>query len=104
MTQIAPALLEDWLGDYYFTAEIDIDISSGVEDFSLSQLREYVGITHEELDGVFFHDSQTNGCLRLRQVIAQRWRNGDPSRVMATNGSSEAIFLLHALLKPNVHN
>lgn len=101
MTEIAPALLENWLRDYYFTAEIDIS-SSGVEDFSLFQLREYIGITQEELDQVFFHDSQTLGGLGLRSAIAQRWGNGDPSRVMATNGSSEAIFLLmHTLLKPD---
>jgi capreomycidine synthase len=98
MTEITPALLEDWLRDYYFTAEIDIS-SSGVENFSLFQLREYIGITQEELDRVSFHDSQTLGGLELRQAISQRWGNSDPSRVMATNGSSEAIFLLmHALL------
>lgn len=101
MTKIAPALLEDWLREYYFTAEIDIS-SSGVEDFSLAQVRAQTGITQAELDQLFFHDSQTLGGLELRKAIAQRWGDGDPNQVLAANGSSEVIFLLmHALLEPN---
>jgi len=34
-----PALLEDWMRDYYFSTEIDIG-SSGVEDYSLRDLAE----------------------------------------------------------------
>jgi capreomycidine synthase len=99
MTKIAPALLEDWLREHYFTAEIDMS-SSGVEDFSLAQLREQLGITPADLDQIFFHDSQTLGGSALREAIAQRWGNGDATQVMATNGSSESIFLLmHALLQ-----
>ena len=36
---IAPALLEYWLRDRYFTSEIDIG-GSGVENFSFAELRE----------------------------------------------------------------
>lgn len=99
MTVITPAFLEDWLRNYYFNAEIDIS-SSGVENFSLAEIREKIGITQEEIDRVFFHDSETLGGLKLRQAIAQRWGNGDSEQVMATNGSTEAIFLImHALLE-----
>lgn len=100
MIKISPSLLENWLRNYYFTAEVDIS-SSGVQDFSLAEIRRCIGITQEELDQIFFHDSPTNGGLELRQAIGKRWGNGNPEQVMATNGSSEAIFLLmHALLEP----
>ncbi|NET17452.1 MAG: aminotransferase class I/II-fold pyridoxal phosphate-dependent enzyme [Okeania sp. SIO1H6] len=101
MKTIAPAFLEYWLRDYYFNAEIDIS-GSGVEDFSLAEIRQHIGITQEELDEVFLHDSQTLGGLKLRQAIANRWGNGNPEEVMVTNGSTEIIFLImHALLKPD---
>jgi capreomycidine synthase len=100
MNNIFPSLLEEWLRDHYFNAEIDIS-SSGVENFSLSEIRQRINITQEELDQIFFYDSPTNGGFELRQAIAKRWGNGNPEQVMATNGSSEAIFLLmHALLQP----
>lgn len=100
MNKIAPALLEDWLRDYYFTTEIDIS-GSGVEDFSLAEIREYVGITQQELDCLVFHDSPSLGCMGLRQAIAQNCGSTNPERVMATNGSSEALFLvMNALLEP----
>ena len=62
MLKISPALLENWLRDYYFTTEIDIS-GSGVEDFSLAELRKLVGITQEELDQLVFHDSPSLGSL-----------------------------------------
>lgn len=98
--EIAPALLEEWLREYYFNAEIDIG-SSGVQNFSLAELREVVDITDDELNQVVFDDSPTCGHPRLRQAIAEQWGNGDPEHVMATHGSSEVIFLvINALLRP----
>ncbi|HYG65718.1 MAG TPA: capreomycidine synthase [Thermoanaerobaculia bacterium] len=94
------ALLEDWMRRYYF--EVDYDLgSSGVEDYSLADLRRMVGLEWEELDRIVFHDSQTLGGERLRQAIADQWGSGDSGRVMATHGSSEANFLvMNALLRP----
>lgn len=98
--EIAPALLEDWLRDYYFTSEIDIS-GSGVEDFSLAELRELTGLKQKDLDAVVFRDSPSCGRHELRRAIAERWGDGDAERVMAANGSSEVLFLiLHALLRP----
>ena len=98
--KLAPALLEEWLREYYFNTEIDIG-SSGVQNFSLAELRQVVDITDQELNDVVFDDSPTYGHPRLRQAIAEQWGNGDPRHVMATNGSSEAIFLvMNALLRP----
>jgi capreomycidine synthase len=93
------ALLESWMRQYYFETPIDIG-SSGVQSFSLAELRQLVGITQEELDHITFDDSRTLGAPDLRLAIARQWGNADPERVMATHGSSEAIYLiLNALLQ-----
>jgi len=100
MMGIAPALLEEWMRDYYFETEIDIG-SSGVESYSLGEIRELLGITYAELDGIVFNDGQTLGGFGLRKAVAERYGDGDPERVIATHGSSEAIFLIMtALLRP----
>jgi capreomycidine synthase len=92
------ALLEEWMRLYYF--EVDVDLgSSGVEDFSIAELRRMTGITVEELDAMVLHDSRTLGGPELRQALADRFLDGDPSRVIATHGSTEANFLvMQALL------
>lgn len=97
---LPPAPLEDWYREQYFNAEIDIS-GSGVEDFSLKQIRELVGITTEELDELVFHDSSTFGEPKLRQAIADKFGDGNADKVMVANGGSEAIFLIvEALLAP----
>lgn len=97
---VAPAHLEYWLRDYYFTAEIDISCS-GVENYSFGELRQLFNITPEELDRIVMRDSRTLGDPDLRTAIGNRFCNGNAERVMATNGSSEAIFLImHSLLEP----
>ena len=101
MNDIAPALLEDWLREYYFNTEIDIG-SSGVENFSLAELYQLTELTQEELNSIIFRDSSSLGSFGLRKEIALRWGNGDPQQVMVTHGSSEAIFLImNGLLDAN---
>ena len=100
MTIIAQALLERWMRQYYFNTEIDIG-SSGVQSFSLAELRELLGLTEEETDSIVFDDSKTLGGEGLRTALARRYGNGDPETVIATHGSSEAIFLImNALVRP----
>lgn len=94
---IPPALLEDWMRDYYFTTEIDIG-SSGVENFSMADLHELLSLGQEELGRVVFDDSPSCGSDGLRRAIAERWAGGDARRVMATHGSSEVIFLVMSAL------
>jgi capreomycidine synthase len=85
--------------DYYFEAQIDLG-SSGVEDYSLAELRHLLGISLEDLDQVVFHDSRTLGGPALRQAIATRWGGGDVERVIVTHGATEANFLvMNALLE-----
>lgn len=99
-SRLPEALLEEWMRLYYFHAEVDIG-SSGVEDFSMAEVRELTGLGHDEIDSLVFHDSQTLGGSELRLRIAERWDNGDPERTMPTHGSTEANFLLmQALLEP----
>lgn len=98
--EVVPAHLEYWLRDYYFTAEIDIGCS-GVENFSFGEIRQLFNITPEDLDRIVMRDSMTLGSPELRTAIGNRFANGNAERVMATNGSSEAIYLImHSLLEP----
>jgi len=96
---ITRAHLEDWMRAYYFSAEIDIG-SSGVQNFSMAELRDLVGFSLEDFDGVVFDDSPSCGKQSLRQAIADKWGDGNPEKVLTTHGSSEVIFLImNALLE-----
>jgi capreomycidine synthase len=98
--EIAPALLEHWMRQYYFDTDIDLG-SSGVESFSMSELRRLLDLSQSDLDQVVFDDSRTLGGPGLREAIGNRFAHGNPDRVMATHGSSEGIFLtMNALLRP----
>jgi capreomycidine synthase len=97
--EIAPALLEYWMRQYYFDTDIDIG-SSGVESYSMADLRRILGLDQSDLDRIVFNDSQTLGGRGLREAIGARWANHGSDRVMATHGSSEGIFLaMSALLR-----
>ncbi|MFJ1764722.1 capreomycidine synthase [Amycolatopsis sp. NPDC088138] len=100
LNDIVPAPLEDWLRDRYFDLPLDIS-GSGVQDYSLGELRERLGIPVGELDALVFRDSPSLGCLPLRELIARRVGTGRPDRIMVTHGSTEALFLaLTALVRP----
>jgi capreomycidine synthase len=97
--RLPPALLEDWMRDYYFSTEIDVG-SSGVEDYNLGELRRLLGVSLEELDDLTLHDSRTLGDPPLRAAIARRWAGGETDRVFVTHGATEANFLaMNALLR-----
>ena len=98
--EVVPAHLEYWMRAYYFSTEIDLG-SSGVENFSFGELRQLFNITPDDLDRIVLCDSRTLGGPELRMAIGNRWANGNAERVMATNGSSEANYLvMHSLLEP----
>lgn len=98
-SRLPPALLENWMRDYYFETDIDIG-RSGVEEYSMRELRSLLGISHEDLDRVVFHDSRTLGGPELRQAIARRWADCDAYQVAVTHGATEANFLvMNALLE-----
>jgi capreomycidine synthase len=98
--RLKPASLEDWLRDYYFEAEIDIS-SSGVQPYSMAELRAKTGVELADLDALVFSDGYSLGSPGVRAAIGRRWGDGEPSKVMTTSGSSEAISLvLMALLRP----
>jgi capreomycidine synthase len=98
--EVVPAHLEYWMRAYYFDTELDLS-SSGVQPFSFGELRRLFNITPDDLDRIELHDSRTLGDPELRKAIGNRWANGNAARVMATNGGSEANYLvMHSLLKP----
>lgn len=90
---LEPAPLEDWLRDYYFEASADIS-SSGVEPYTFGEVQELLGIDPEELAAVSFRDSRSAGSDALRALVAQWAGVDDPSRVLVTNGSTEAQLLV----------
>jgi capreomycidine synthase len=98
--RLRSAPLEDWLRDYYFEADIDIS-SSGVQPYSMAELRAKTGLSHQDMDALVFRDGYSLGSPAVRAAIAKRSGGGDPEKVMTTSGSSEAISLvLTALLRP----
>lgn len=98
--RLPAAPLEDWLRERYFTAGIDISCS-GVQPYTMAELRGITGLRYADLDELVFTDGYSVGSLAVREAIARRWGDGDPGRVLTTNGSSEAISLvLTSLLRP----
>lgn len=98
--RLPAAPLEDWLRERYFTAEIDIS-SSGVQPYTMAELRAVTGLRYADLDALEFTDGYSVGSLAVREAIARRWGDGDAGRVLTSNGSSEAISLVLAgLLSP----
>src|ERR1700731_117295 len=97
-TTLPAALLEDWMRENYFSAEVDIG-SSGGQEYSFAELRSILDIPVEAVDQIIFYDSPTLGSPPLRRAIASRYADGNADCVIVTHGSSEAIFLvMHALL------
>ncbi|MBN6889308.1 capreomycidine synthase [Cytobacillus horneckiae] len=93
------ALLEEWMREFYYDANIDIG-SSGVHPWSFGEIRNMLNISTKDLDRLVMMDSTSYGDLHLRLAIANRWGNSDPNSVMVTHGSSEAIYLaLNSLLE-----
>ncbi|MDI1460715.1 capreomycidine synthase [Catellatospora sp. KI3] len=98
--RLGRAALEDWMREFYFATTIDLG-SSGVQIWSVGELRRLLGITQDELDELTFDDSETYGSPGLRRALADRFTGGDADRVFATHGSTEAIFLaMSTLLEP----
>lgn len=94
------AHLEEWMRAYYFATDCDIG-SSGVQNWSMKEVRELVGLEWPELDALVFHDSETLGAPGLRRALAERYTGGDMTRVMVTHGSSEGNYLaMRTLLDP----
>ncbi|MEV8106844.1 capreomycidine synthase [Streptomyces sp. NPDC088135] len=100
LAAIAPARLEYWLRDRYFDARTDIS-SSGVENYTLGDLRELAGVDLADLAALPFRDSPSTGAAPLREAIARHIGVPDPERVAVGHGSSESMFLaLSALIRP----
>jgi capreomycidine synthase len=98
--RLPPARLEQWYRDHPPETLVDLS-SSGVAPYSLAELRRLAGVEQEELDALVLGDSTSLGGAGIRRALADRFAGGEASRVMATSGSNEAIFLLlSTLLEP----
>jgi len=96
--RLASVPLEDWLREYYFRVEHDLG-SSGVEPYTLGEVRALASIAEADLDRVLLEDSDTFGAAGLRAALAARFGTAE-DRVMVTHGSSEAIYAtMRALLE-----
>lgn len=97
--RIKPFLIEQWFRDFAFDTPL-ILCNSGVEEFTLGELRGILHIDQSDLDRIAFADSHPYGGAGLRQAVAERWNGGDVARTLITSGSSEAIYLImNALLQ-----
>ena len=99
--EIVTAHLEQWMRDYYFSTDIDIG-SSGVENFSMSELRSLVGIDTAAIDKVVFNDSPSCGADGLRRPPDERLHTreqlGEGERlgqVVVTAGLQAANAVVH---------
>jgi capreomycidine synthase len=93
-------LLEEWMRHYYFSVEVDIG-SSGVQNYSMAELRALTGFSHEDIDRIVLRDSESFGGASVRQALADRWLGGRGDHVLVTHGSSEALYLvMTSLLSP----
>jgi capreomycidine synthase len=95
-----PAPLEQWYRDWRDSCTVDIS-SSGVPPLTVAEACELIGLRWPDLGAIVLDDSDSLGAYPLRAALAETWGDGDPSRVLAAQGSNEVIFLvMHALLEP----
>jgi capreomycidine synthase len=90
-------LLESWYREHLDCSDYDIS-SSGVQPYSLKEIRQIAGITTQDLDDILITDGTSFGSPDLRLAIAERYLDGNSDGVMVTHGSSEAISLVLATL------
>ena len=87
--ELAPALLEHWMRQYYFDTTIDIG-SSGVESFSMPELRKLLGIRQKDLDQVTFlgpSSSDLHPCQVQNLLLCIPFRNVATMKSTAYTGS-----------------
>jgi aspartate/methionine/tyrosine aminotransferase len=94
--RIKPVMLEDWLRQRYFAAEVDIS-SSGIAPYTFGELTRLCGLDLQELQDSELGDNDTKGSVSLREKIAERYLVSLED-VMVTSGSNEALFLLTTVL------
>lgn len=73
---------------------VEIDLSeSGVYPVTLQDLQP-MGLDIDEILAVPLGYSQSNGTLKLREMLAEQYPGASPDHIEVTNGTSEANFLL----------
>jgi capreomycidine synthase len=91
--KLKPFLIEEQFRKYDFVTDITL-CSSGVEPYTLGEVRERLSLCQQELDRVLLRDGHSWGEPDLRHAIAEHFGSGDASRILVTHGSSEGLFLV----------
>lgn len=87
-----PFAMERWQSTYEH--EVSYNLSeSGVHPLDLGALRELVGISPDDLDGLLLEYIQSNGSVGLRSRVAELHPGAAVANVLITTGSAEANFL-----------
>lgn len=95
--QVPPFAMERWQSRFEHRVQFNLS-ESGVEPFTLGELRELTGFDPER---VALGYVQTNGSDGLRERIAALYPGAGPENVVVTTGGAEANFLaLWHLVEP----
>jgi aspartate/methionine/tyrosine aminotransferase len=97
MSDATPFLLEQYFSEFQGDCEINIG-SSGCAELSVSELLTIAGSTPNDLGGVVFRDADPSGELAMRALIAEQYVGASHDDILATHGSSEALYLAMACL------
>lgn len=89
--------LEEFFASHQGRCSINIG-SSGCREFTVEELFALCGLDTRILDSVPLIDSDPSGSHELRSEIARQYANATVDEILVTHGSSEALYLLMAIL------
>lgn len=90
--------MEDWLAGHKDICRYNLG-ESGMPDITAGELLRRCGAGPEILDGIVLKDNDTRGTERLRRAICESYCGDVPyENITVTTGTSEALFILFALL------
>lgn len=89
--------MEEWLMANRFDVRYNL-AESGVSDLTLKELAALCRIDMDEMAAIKLEDEDTRGSFALRSEISKLYPGRGPEDVLATTGTSEALFILFQLL------
>ncbi len=90
--------MEDWLAGHKDTCRYNLG-ESGMPDITAGELLRRCCEGPEILDGIVLKDNDTRGTERLRRAVCESYGGDVPfENITVTTGTSEALFILFALL------
>ncbi|MBU4141781.1 pyridoxal phosphate-dependent aminotransferase [Patescibacteria group bacterium] len=87
--------MEEW---FIKTASCKYNFSeSGVPDFTMAEFFQKIKANKSVLDNIFLGNNSTWGSLDLRKKISRAYEGVKPNDVIATSGTSEALYIFFNL-------